>query len=148
MHEGGTATPFIVHWPEGIQERGELRTTPAHVIDFAPTVLDIIGAKAPTSWKGDAIPSMPGRSLLASVKQDTTIERDLLWWMHDGHRAVRVNKWKLVADEGQPWELYNLDTDRAESNDLSKARPEKARELERAWERQLNAMIKTVSKSD
>ncbi len=148
MHEGGTATPFIVHWPEGIQERGELRTTPGHVIDFAPTVLDIIGAKVPTSWKGDAIPSMPGRSLLASVKQDTTIERDLLWWMHDGHRAVRVDKWKLVADEGQPWELYNLDTDRAESNDLSKARPEKARELERAWERQLNAMIETVSKSD
>ena len=68
--------------------------------------------------------------------------------MHDGHRAVRVDKWKLVADEGQPWELYNLDADRAESNDLSKARPEKARELERAWERQLNAMIETVSKSD
>ena len=94
------------------------------------------------------MPSMPGRSLAPSFQKDITIDRDLLWWMHDGHRAARVDNWKLVADEGQPWELYNLDTDRAESKDLSKTRPEKVRELERAWERQLNAMIDTVSKSN
>jgi len=148
MHEGGTATPFIVHWPKGIEARGELRKTPSHVIDFVPTIFDIIGAKAPRSWNGLSIPPMPGRSLLPSFERDTTINRDLLWWMHDGHRAARVDNWKLVADEGQPWELYNLDTDRAESNDLSKSRPEKVKELERLWDRQLQAMIDTVSKSN
>ena len=148
MHEGGTATPFIVHWPEGIQARGELRKTPGHVIDFVPTIMDIIGTKAPTSWRGVSIPPMAGKSLAPSFQKDVTIKRDLLWWMHDGNRAVRVGNWKLVADEGEAWELYDLTKDRAESINLSKSRPEKVKELERVWDRQLQAMIDTVSKSD
>tara|TARA_B100000900_G_scaffold416142_1_gene449449 strand:- start:473 stop:2053 length:1581 start_codon:yes stop_codon:yes gene_type:complete len=148
VHEGGTATPFIVHWSKGIKARGELRRTPGHVIDFVPTIMDIIGSKAPTSSKAKSIPPMAGESLAPSFQKDVAIDRNLLWWMHDGHRAVRVDNWKLVADEGEAWELYDLKNDRAESVDLSKSQPEKAKALERVWERQLQGMIDTVSKSD
>lgn len=147
VHEGGTATPFIVHWPKGIKARGELRHTPGHFIDFVPTVLDIVGAEKPNTWNNEPVPAAPGRSLLASFASDKTIKRDLLWWMHDGHRAVRVGDWKLVAANNDPWALYNLKTDRAETVDLAKTNPEKAIELQLAWRRQLASMSATVAKT-
>ena len=110
--------------------------------------MDIIGAKASTFWKGKSIPPMAGGSLAPSFQKDVAIDRNLIWWMHDGHRALRVDNWKLVADEGEVWELYDLNNDRAESVDLSKSRPEKVKALERAWDRQLQRMIDTVSESD
>jgi len=147
VHEGGTATPFIVHWSKGIKARGELRHTPGHFIDFVPTVLDIAGIEKPNTENGAPVPKSPGRSLMASFKSDITIERDLLWWLHDEHKAVRIGDWKLVAAKDDPWELYNLKNDRAESIDLAKANPKKATELEAAWQRQLRSMAKLVSKT-
>ncbi len=147
VHEGGTATPFIVHWPKGIKDRGELRHTPGHFIDFVPTILDIVGIEKPKTYNGVPTPESPGRSLLASFDSDITIERDLLWWMHDEHRAVRIGDWKLVAVKDGPWELYNLENDRAESNDLAEANPRMKVELQIAWRRQLAAMTKLVSKT-
>jgi arylsulfatase len=84
---------------------------------------------------------------MASFKSDITIERDLLWWLHDEHKAVRIGDWKLVAAKDDPWELYNLKNDRAESIDLAKANPKKATELEAAWQKQLRSMAKLVSKT-
>ena len=110
--------------------------------------MDIIGAEASTFWKGKSIPPMAGESLAPSFQKDVAIDRNLIWWMHDGHRALRVDNWKLVADEGEVWELYDINNDRAESVDLSKSRPEKVKALERAWDRQLQRMIDTVSESD
>ena len=147
VHEGGTATPFIVHWPQGIKARGELRHTPGHFIDFVPTVLDAAGIEKPNTKNGAPVPKSPGRSLMASFKSDITIERDLLWWMHDEHKAVRIGDWKLVAAKDDPWELYNLKNDRAESFDLAKANSKKAAELETAWQRQLRSMAELVSKT-
>ena len=66
VHEGGISTPLVVHWPAGIQARGELRHTPAHVIDIVPTILDIVGIEKPTQWDGEPIPPAPGRSLVAA----------------------------------------------------------------------------------
>jgi len=147
VHEGGTATPFIAHWPKGIEARGELRHTPAHFIDFVPTILDMLDATKPPMPRGREVPDAPGRSLVASFDSDVTIERDLLWWMHDGHRAVRVGDWKLVAANGDPWELYDLSVDRAESNNLAKSNPKKVAELQVAWRRKLASMIELVSKT-
>ncbi len=146
MHEGGIATPFIVHWPEGIDAKGELRSSPAHFIDFVPTLLEITGARKPDTVQGQPIPSAPGRSLVPSFAADQPIDRDFLWWMHDGHRAVRVDDWKLVAFEDGPWELYHLESDRAESMDLAQSQPEKAQELKQIWESQLHAMIERADK--
>lgn len=137
VHEGGISTPLIVHWPAGIKARGELRTTPAHVVDVVPTILDLLDVEKPTEWEGEAIPPAPGRSLAPAFASDVMINRDSLWWFHQGNRALRRGDWKLVAAKGEPWELYDLRSDRAESNNLAAARPEQAAELAAEWNRQL-----------
>jgi arylsulfatase A-like enzyme len=136
VHEGGIATPLIVHWPAGISAKNELRHTPAHVIDFVPTVLQLAGIEKPKDWQGEPIPAAPGKSLVPALEKDITIARDSLWWLHEGHRAIRVGDWKLVAARGTPWELYDLKTDRAEQHNLAAEMPDKAKELEVAWQRQ------------
>ena len=147
VHEGGISTPLIAHWPKGITAKNELRHTPAHVIDFVPTVLELVGLKQPTEWKGEAMPAAPGRSLVPAFAKDETIARESLWWLHDRHRAVRVDDWKLVAAAGEPWELYDLKTDRAEQQNLAAALPQKVQELERVWQRQADSFTELVKKT-
>ena len=60
VHEGGIATPLIVHWPRGIAARGELRHDPGHVIDLVPTILEVAGARRSTTWDGVPVPPAPG----------------------------------------------------------------------------------------
>jgi arylsulfatase A-like enzyme len=136
VHEGGISTPFIAHWPAGIHSKNELRTTPSHVIDFVPTVLELTGLTKPKEWEGEPIPDAPGKSLVPAFASDQRIERNSLWWLHEGNRAVRVGDWKLVAAKNTPWELYDLSTDRAEQNDLASKMPHKVMELQQAWEAQ------------
>ncbi len=136
-HEGGCATPLVASWPAGISARGELRANPGHVIDMVPTILEIAGAQAPKTWESVRVPPPPGKSLAPVFQRDGTVARDDFWWFHDGHKAVRMGDWKLVAAKGQPWELFDLSRDRAESNDLSRKFPERARELEAAWNRRM-----------
>ena len=140
VHEGGVSTPLVVHWPEGIRARGELRHTPGHVIDIVPTILDAVGIEKPASWGGQPVPEAPGRSLLGAFAEDQVIDREFLWWLHEGNRAVRTGDWKLVASKGDPWELYDLSTDRAESRDLARLQPDRVKELEAIWQRELAAM--------
>jgi arylsulfatase A-like enzyme len=140
VHEGGISTPLVVHWPAGISAKGEMRQTPSHVIDIVPTVLELADIKKPESWQGTALPPAPGKSVVAAFHNDVVINRDTLWWMHEGHRAVRVGDWKLVAAKGDPWELYDLRTDRAESNNLADSQPEKAKELEAIWTNQMEQL--------
>lgn len=147
VHEGGCATPLIVHWPNGIKKRGELRHTPGHVIDIVPTVLDICRIEKPKQWDGEDIPAAPGKSLKPAFSKDIKIEREFLWWLHEGNRAVRVDDWKLVASKNEPWELYDLSSDRAESINLAKRMPEKVSELEKIWDRQTKESIELVKKS-
>jgi arylsulfatase A-like enzyme len=136
VHEGGISTPLIMHWPAGIAAKDELRTTPAHVIDIVPTVLEIAGITKPTEWKGQAIPAAPGHSLVPAFGNDVPVSRSSLWWLHEGNKAIRVGDLKLVAAEGDAWALYDLSTDRAEANDLAAKMPEKAKELAQLWEAQ------------
>jgi arylsulfatase A-like enzyme len=147
LHEGGIATPLIAHWPAGIRSGNLLRHSPSHVIDFVPTALELAGVAAPTEWNGEPIPGSPGKSLVPAFSKDVTIARDCLWWMHDNHRAVRVGDWKLVADAGEPWELYDLKTDRAEQKNLATEMPEKVRELESVWQGKADAFTELVRKT-
>jgi arylsulfatase len=147
VHEGGISTPLIVHWPAGIEARGELRHTPGHMIDIVPTILDVLDIEKPLKWEGEPIPAAPGKSLAAAFAKDVTIERGLLWWLHEGNRAIRVGDWKLVAAKDTPWELYDLRTDRAESHDLATAQPEKAKELEALWNQKLEEMSELAGKT-
>ncbi|MES2692169.1 MAG: arylsulfatase [Verrucomicrobiota bacterium] len=137
VHEGGISTPLIAHWPAGIKARGELRHTPTHLIDVVPTVLELTGATKPATLGGHAVPPAPGRSLTPAFAKDAPLARDFLWWQHEDNRALRAGDWKLVALAKGPWELYNIAKDRGESNNLASAQPEKVRELEALWNRQL-----------
>jgi arylsulfatase A-like enzyme len=134
VHEGGIATPLIVHWPNGIASRGELRHDPGHVIDLVPTILEVAGAARFTTWEGSPVPRAPGISLVSSFARDGTVRHPDLWWAHEGNRAIRVGDWKLVAARDQDWELYNLASDRTETRDLAQERPEKVRELSVRWQ--------------
>lgn len=133
-HEGGIATPLIAHWPAGIVARGQLRhLTVGHVIDLAPTLVHLAGGVWPAELDGVAVPTTPGRNLASTFAHDESLHRELLWWYHEGNRAVRVGDWKLVAARDTPWELYDLATDRAETNNLATAELAKAQELAERW---------------
>ncbi len=134
-YEGGVTTPFIVHWPAGVKSRAGLRTTPGHVVDLVPTVLELAGGAAPATVAGLPVPPFHGRSLVPAFARDVTVPRDSLWFYHDGNRAIRLGDWKLVANHQAPWELYDLRTDRAEIRNLAATQPDRVRDLARAWQR-------------
>ncbi len=136
VHEGGIATPWIVHWPAGIAARGELRTQPVHVIDVVPTVLDVAGIAPPTEHAGTPVPAFQGRSFAKALADPAApAAHDALWWCHEGNRAVRVGDWKLVAARNTPWELYDLAADRCETKNLAGVEPGRVQALEVAWNR-------------
>jgi arylsulfatase len=147
VHEGGISSPLIAHWPKGITAKNELRHTPAHVIDIVPTVLDLAGINKPTEWQGQPVPPAPGKSLVPALAADETIARESLWWLHEGHRAIRVGDWKLVAAKGDPWELYDLKTDRAEQHNLAATMPDKAAELARMWQAQTDRTVELAKQT-
>ncbi|NBV53039.1 MAG: arylsulfatase [Verrucomicrobia bacterium] len=136
VHEGGISTPLIASWPAGIAAHGELRHTPGHVVDIVPTILELAGIQKPADWKGQPMPPAPGKSLVAALKSDVTIERPSLWWLHEDNKAIRVGDYKIVAAKGDAWELYDLKTDRAEQNNLAAKMPEKVKELADLWQKQ------------
>lgn len=135
VHEGGISTPCIIHWPAAVRTGGKLRHTPAHIVDFVPTALELAGVSAPESWGGQTRPVLPGRSLVPLLKRDVAIQRDAIYWQHEGNRALRVGDWKLVseAEKKSQWELYNLKQDRIESKNVAAANPSRAREMSVLW---------------
>ena len=145
VHEGGISTPLIVQWPGGISARGELRHNPGHLIDLAPTILELAGAKWPQTVNGVAVPPPPGKSLVPVFTHDGSVAHDYFWWFHDGNRAIRVGDWKLVADHEKPFELYDLSTDRCESHNLAAELPDKAKALEEAWTRHMEEFRATAT---
>lgn len=117
-HEGGISTPLIAHWPAGIKTKGELRHNVGHVIDIMATCLDVAGAEYPSRFRGKTVKPLDGKSLLPLFEADKPIH-DALFWEHHGNRGVRKGKWKLVAEYGREWELYDVVADRTETTDLA-----------------------------
>jgi len=133
-HEGGIATPLVVHWPAGFAAKGELRKQPGHLVDIMTTCVEVGGAKYPAEFQGRPILPMEGRSLVPAFR-DKPIQRDALFWEHEGNAAVRVGDWKLVRlGRTGAWELYDLKADRTELHDLAAAQPKRAEQLAAAWE--------------
>ena len=133
-HEGGVATPLIAHWPQGISAKNELRKQPGHLIDVMATCVDVSGAKYPQEFKGHAITPMEGRSLVPAFA-DKQIQRDAIYWEHEGNAAIRVGDAKLVRfGRNGAWELYDMKTDRTELHDLAKAQPDEVAALSAKWE--------------
>jgi arylsulfatase A-like enzyme len=133
VHEGGISTPLIAHWPAGIGRAGELDRQPGHLIDIMATCLDVAKADYPSKVGENSITPLPGKSLVPAFKGED-IDREAIYWEHEGNRAVRVGDWKLVAKENQPWELYDIAADRIEANDLTSKMPAKVKELSKLWD--------------
>ncbi len=134
VHEGGIATPLVVHWPHGFAGKGELRAQPGHVIDVMATLLDVAGAQYPIEQDGHQVPPPAGTSLLPAFRGEDLPER-AIFFEHEGNRAVRRGPWKLVArGERGAWELYDLRTDRTELHDLAGEQPGRVAALAAQWQ--------------
>ena len=133
-HEGGIASPLIAHWPAGIAAKGELRLTPSHLIDIMATCVEVSGASYPLNFNDKPITPLEGKSLVSAFSNQA-IDREALYWEHEGNAAVRSGDFKLVRQgRNGPWELYDLKSDRTELHDLAASQPEKVRELATTWE--------------
>jgi arylsulfatase A-like enzyme len=135
VHEGGISTPLIAYWPQHISRKGELEKQPGHLIDLMATCVDLAGAKYPTQFEGNDILPMEGRSLLPAFDGKPINRVEPLYWEHEGNRAMRDGKWKLVAKyPAGKWELYDIDADRTEMHDLSTTDPDRTRAMAEKWE--------------
>lgn len=141
-HEGGIATPLIVHWPAGLspKQHNELIKPYGYLPDLMPTCLELAKAKYPKVYKGNAITPMQGKSLLSAIKGETTERDDPIFFEHEGNGALRQGKWKLVHRGKKPWELYDMSKDRTEMHDLAKKHPQKLNEMIATWESKATSM--------
>jgi len=133
VHEGGISTPLICHWPGRIKKPGSLCDEPGHLIDIMATCVDVAGAEYPGTYKDHQIQPMEGVSL-APTFEGKGLPGRVLYWEHEGNCAVRQGKWKLVSKHPGGWELYDMENDRTELNDLAAAHPEKVNELKSLYE--------------
>lgn len=133
-HEGGVATPLIAHWPAGIKRRGELERQPGHLIDIMATLVDVAKADYPTQRNGRAVAPMEGRSLVPAFS-GARIERDAIFWEHEGNRALRIGDWKLVGKgPATAWELYDLGRDVSEMHNLAAQEPDRVKSMAILWD--------------
>ncbi len=131
VHEGGIATPLLARWPAKIRDTGSLRTAPGHVVDIVPTLVELAGGTLDSES-----PSRHGVSLAKTLVKNDVIPNRALWWLHEGNRALREGNWKIVAARDDPWELYDLATDRTEVHNLASAHPQRLKAMVAKWERQ------------
>jgi len=134
VHEGGISTPLIAHWPKAIVRAGEIEHQPGQVIDIMATCVDVGRAAYPAEYHGNEIRPLEGKSLVGAFSGQR-VERDALYWEHEGNRAIRMGDWKLVAKgPGGSWELYDMRRDRTELHDLADQHPDRVAEMSREWE--------------
>ena len=126
---GGTCDPMVIHWPKGIEAKGEVRHQYHHSTDVVATVLDVIGIEMPETYRGVKQRPLDGISMRYSFEADGPTEKKTQYYSMLGTRGIWQNGWKAAAVhapisgkgdfEDDRWELYNVDEDRSESRDLS-----------------------------
>jgi arylsulfatase len=137
VHEGGISTPLIVRWP-GHVPPGSLTHQVGHILDVAPTLLELAGVDAAAPVQGRVPPPLEGQSLVPILRGQTRTPPAELCWEWGGNCAIRRGRWKLVWDTLNPqrrWELYDIEVDRTEQNDLAGELPQIVAELSEAYTR-------------
>ena len=137
VHEGGISAPLVAHWPKGIASklRGKFEHQPAHLIDLMATCVELAGANYPDEVKGKKMVPLQGVSLGPAFSGKKLKRENPIFWEHEGNRAIRIENWKLVAKGSNgEWELYDLDADRSELNNLRETHPERTSQMAEKWE--------------
>ena len=146
-YSGGTADPLVISWPKGIKARGEVRNQYHHAVDIVPTILEICGLEMPKVYKGVEQYPLSGVSMKYTfdAKPDDPTQKHVQYYTMLGTRAIWQDGWKAVAVHApltgkgnfdqDKWELYHVDVDRSESNDLAKENPEKLEALKKLWKK-------------
>jgi arylsulfatase A-like enzyme len=138
--EGGTHTPFIAFWPKGITaQKGSTTKQPGHVMDLMATFVELANTRYPTEYNGNKIVPMQGISLTPVFKGKKRLGHEALFNEHYGARYVRTEEWKMVARNKGNWQLYRIQDDETELNDLSVRYPQKVKELDSLWNKWANS---------
>ena len=131
-HEGGISSPLIAHWPAGLNRSGVIDNRPGHLVDLMPTLLSAAGISYPSEFKGRKTIPEAGKSILPLLKGNP-VENRILYFEHEGNRAIQDGRWKLTALHGKDWELYDLQKDRTELNNLAGKYPDIVSRLDGLW---------------
>lgn len=147
--EGGISTPFIFHWPKGVpsSNKNKIVNEVAHLIDVMPTFLDAAGVSYPKHFKGEKIKAKEGLSLLPAIRGAELLRANPLGFEHHGNLALRDGRWKIVSNyqrnAPRTWELYDMEADRTELNDLASKMPDKLSQMVaqyKSWARKVGAI--------
>lgn len=128
-HEGGIRTPLIAYWPGRIVKEGRTCETPVHFIDLMPTIAEIAGVTYPEVFNDETVVPLQGVSIVPLFKNQKISRKNPLFWQLERGKALRQDEWKIVTwnhddPSSDDWELYNMNVDPVEMNDLSKSEKE------------------------
>ena len=144
-YQGGVCDPLVIHWPAGIEARGEVRTQYHHCTDIVPTILDCCGVEMPDVVDGYEQTPLPGVSMRYSFDAaDAATAKETQYYEMLGTRGIWHKGWKAVTEHGpvplnlgkfdqDRWQLFHTDEDRSEAHDLADQHPEKLEELKALW---------------
>ena len=134
VHEGGISTPLVAYWPKVIKKGGAITHEVGHLIDIMATCCDVAGAEYPKIHEGKPITPCEGKSLLPIFQAGRRQGHEAIYWEHEGNRAVRMGKWKLVSRRPGKWELYDMEADRTELEDLAARHPDAVKKMTAVYE--------------
>jgi arylsulfatase A-like enzyme len=157
-YAGGTCDPLVIHWPKGFKTRGEIRHQYHHCVDIVPTILECCGITMPERIGGQAQSPLAGVSMRYSFDNaNAPTTKETQYYEMVGTRGIWHKGWKastvhapVPSDQGKfdqdQWQLFHVDEDRAEANDLADKHPEKVKELAALWleEAQKNKVLPLV----
>lgn len=134
-YEGGVNTPMIAHWPKGIKSSSGWSHEPAHLVDFMSTVIELSGTEYKTEINGKKAAALHGVSLVPTFTGKQLESRKLnIGYNYGPGKGIRTKRWKLVSFRGGPWELYDMQNDRTETQNLAEKMPEKVSDMIKLYE--------------